>query len=80
MSLRLRHSVTAVTVPGVCWMLPPLWTEELQARWAFRLDPTEAPTPPPMTTTIFYISAQAFAELLNATSEAKEGAVCSRIR
>jgi hypothetical protein len=44
-------------------MLPPLSLDKLHAKVAFSLDPTEAPAPPQMTTTIFYVSAAAFTEL-----------------
>lgn len=54
-------------------MLPPLSAEELRARSAFSLDATEAPPPPKMTTTIFYISATAFAELTSAASKGGNG-------
>ncbi|KAF1829174.1 hypothetical protein BDW02DRAFT_510595 [Decorospora gaudefroyi] len=56
-------------------MLPPLLSpKELPASSAFSLDPTEAPPPPQMTTTIFYVSATAFAELADTASEADNGA------
>jgi hypothetical protein len=51
-------------------MLPPLSPEEFRMRSAFSLDPMEAPPPPHMTTTIFYVSATGFAKLSDAVSQA----------
>lgn len=44
-------------------LLPPLSPGELAEKAEFSLDPTMAPPPPQMTTTIFYISKAAFAHL-----------------
>ncbi|KAK3343533.1 hypothetical protein B0T25DRAFT_301441 [Lasiosphaeria hispida] len=52
-------------------LLPPLFPEEMAAKRAFSLDPTAAPPPPEMQTSVFYVSASAFAALTAAAAPPK---------
>ncbi|KAK5657383.1 hypothetical protein OQA88_2953 [Cercophora sp. LCS_1] len=55
-------------------LLPPLSPEETAAKVAFTLDPSAAPPPPEVRTSIFYVSAPAFSALSAAAAPPK-GAV-----
>ncbi|KAL9072100.1 MAG: hypothetical protein Q9157_005226 [Trypethelium eluteriae] len=54
-------------------MLPPLSPEELSVKASFSLDHTKAPPPPQMRTTIFYVSAAAFAKLTRLSADSADG-------